>query len=91
MKIHFEGGSLEEFEALVEIFSEGSYITWDDGEDLPVQCFEVLDQLRKSGGDTEDLDEALRARFREEMIAAINFMEGVNVKIKEKEFYLSCF
>ena len=90
MKIHFEGGSLEEFEALVEIFC-GSGYTPDDGERRLVRCFEVLEELKKSGGDTEDLDEELRAQLREEMIAAIDFMESMNVKIKEREFYLSCF
>ena len=91
MKIEFEGESLEEFEALAEFFGEGAYITPDEGEERPVQCFAVLEQLKKSGGDTEDLDEELRVQLREEMIAAIDFMESMNVRIDEREFYLSCF
>ena len=90
MKIEFEGESLEELEDLVEIFYGSSYMT-DKGEQRPVQCFEVLEELKKSGGDTEDLDEELRAQLREDMVVALEFMQHMNVKIKEKEFYLSCF
>ena len=80
-----------EFNDLVEFFGEGAYITPDEGEQRLIRCFTILEELKKSGGDTEDLDEELRAQMREEMIASIDFMESMNVKIKEREFYLSCF
>ena len=91
MKIEFEGESLQEYEALAEFFGEGAYITPPQGERRPLRCFRLLEELKESGGDTEDLNEELPAQMREEMIAAIDFIERMNVRIKEREFYLSCF
>lgn len=90
MKIEFEGESLEEFEGLVEFFST-CHVSEGGKNRRPVECFNILEELKEKGGDTEELDEEVREEMRKEMIAAMDFIESMNFRVVERDFYLSCF
>lgn len=85
MKIVMDQQQYQELETLIDIF-DGMFF---DGED--VQCFRFLKNLVDNQLDVADVKKEEKERMKKQLKEALDWLASLNVRIKCKDEFISCF
>ena len=85
MKIEMDEQQYQELEDLIDIF-DGMFF-----DDVEVQCFKFIKEIVNSEFDTDYIKKEKKELLEKQLHESFEWLESLNVNIKNKDKLLSCF